>query len=96
MGNKIKNEIIDSCNFTPDCQNKWDFDDPLIAISSRGYDWEEKSFYVGYYFGKDCNIVIIEDELFDENFDALKAKVKQWYKDHMTEALTKALKMIKE
>ena len=95
MNEQIKNKIIGSYSFTPDCQNKWDFDGSLIIISSRGYDREEKSFYVGYYLGKHCDIAIIEDELFDEDFDILKAKVKQWYKDHMIEALEKALKIIK-
>ena len=107
---KIGNGIVRSIPFTPDCQNKWDLDGTIIGISSRGYNREEKSFYVGYYFmGKtpdatydvfnymnECRRVIIEDELFDTNFKRLKRKVKQWYKDHFVEALEKALKMAKE
>ena len=46
---KNKNIVIDNIKFTPDCQNKWDFDGPIIVVSSRGYDRNEKSFYVGYY-----------------------------------------------
>lgn len=107
---KIGNGIIRSIPFTPDCQNKWDLDGPIIGISSRGYNREEKSFYVGYYFMgmtpdathnvfkylTESRYVIIEDELFDTNFERLKRKVKQWYKDHFIEALEKALKMVKE
>lgn len=100
---KIGNGIIRSIPFTPDCQRKWDLDGPVIGISSRGYDRQEKSFYVGYYFMglsdndlTECRHVIIEDELFDSNFARLKRKIKQWYKDHFVEALEKALKMAKE
>lgn len=103
---KIGNGIIRSIPFTPDCQNKWDLDGPVIGISSRGYDRQEKSFYVGYYFMgmshdsdgreyEECRKAIIEDELFDTDFRRLKQKVKQWYKDHFIEALEKALKMAK-
>lgn len=91
----VEEEIVREIEFTPDCQNKWDFDGRVISISSRGYDWDEKSFNVGYYLGEDLE-PIIEDELFDEDFDILKAKVKQWYRDHLIEALEKAIKMIRE
>ena len=90
---KLINKIISDIEFTPDCQNKWDFDGEIICISSRGYDRLEKSFYVGYYLGGE---VLIEDELFDDDFDVLKAKVKQWYREHIIEALEIALNIIKE
>lgn len=92
---KRKDKIIEDIEFTPDCQNKWDFDGPAILISSRGYDRNNKSFYVGYYLGEDGE-AIIESELFDEDFDALKMKVRKWYKDHFIEAMKKAIKMLKE
>ena len=97
---KIKNMIIDNIEFTPDCQNKWDFDAPLITISSRGYDRYKKSFYVGFYFNTEGeeydNKPIIEDELFARTFDALKVKVRKWYKKHLKEALEKAISMLDE
>ena len=102
---KIKNVVINDINFTPDCQNKWDFDAPLIVASSRGYDRDEKSFYVGYYLvtetdeKNDCihdMIPIIKDELFARDFDTLKAKVRNWYKKHFREALIKAAEMLEE
>lgn len=102
---KNKNIVIDNIKFTPDCQNKWDFDGPIIVVSSRGYDRNEKSFYVGYYLvtetdeDNDCiynTIPIIEDELFARNFDALKIKVRKWYKKNFKEALKKASQMLEQ
>ena len=99
----VKNKIIDNISFTPDCQNKWDFDSPVIVISSRGYDRLKKSFYVGYYLVSETDednecindtIPIIEDELFANNFDTLKIKVRKWYKNHFKEALEKAIQML--
>ena len=102
---KIKNVVIDNIKFTPDCQNKWDFDGPIIVASSRGYNRDEKSFYVGYYLvtetdeRNDCiydMIPIIEDELFARDFDVLKANVRKWYKKHFKEALEKAFLMLEQ
>ena len=102
---KIKNLVIDNIKFTPDCQNKWDFDGPIIVASSRGYNRYEKHFYVGYYLvtetdeNNDCiydTITIIKDELFAKDFDALKVKVRKWYKKHFKEALEKASQMLEQ
>lgn len=102
---KVKTVVIDNIKFTPDCQNKWDFDGPVIITSSRGYNWSEKSFYVGYYLvtetdeKNDCIhdvIPIIEDELFARDFDTLKVKVRKWYKKHFKEALEKASQMLEQ
>lgn len=84
---------ISNTHFTPDCQNKWDFDIDLIRMSSRGYDRTEKSFYVGYFLGNEIDFVaLIEDELFDDDFDKLKVKVKEWYLNNFEKALKIALK----
>ena len=102
---KNKNIAIDNIKFTPDCQNKWDFDGPIIVVSSRGYDRNKKSFYVGYYLVTEtdedndciCNMIpIIKDELFARNFDALKVKVRKWYKKNFKEALKKASQMLEQ
>ena len=102
---KTKNLVIDNIKFTPDYQNKWDFDGPIIVASSRGYNRDEKSFYVGYYLvtetdeNNDCiydTIPIIEDELFARDFDVLKVKVRKWYKKHLKEALEKASQMLEQ
>lgn len=76
--------IIDENQFTADCQNKWDFDCPILSISSRGYDRSKKSFYVGYFFGGE---LLIGKELFDKDFEKLKLKVRKWYKDNFLIAL---------
>lgn len=101
---KIKNVVIDNIKFTPDCQNKWDFDGPIIVASSRGYNIDKKHFYVGYYLVAETDeddgiydtITIIEDELFARDFDALKVKVRKWYKKHFKEALEKASQMLEQ
>ena len=102
---KNKNIVIDNITFTPDCQKKWDFDGPIIVVSSRGYDRNKKSFYVGYYLVTETDedneciynmIPIIKDELFARNFDALKVKVRKWYKKNFKEALKKASQMLEQ
>jgi hypothetical protein len=90
----IKNKIVSNIRFTRDGYTKWDFDGHIIEISSRGYNRLNKSFFVGYYFAF-SDEPIIHDELFDEDFDVLKEKVKLWYMTHMEEALEKALLMLK-
>ena len=61
----------------------------------ENYDRLKKSFYVGYYLvtetdeNNECindTIPIIEDELFANNFDTLKIKVRKWYKNNFKEA----------
>lgn len=81
---KTINTIIDENQFTADCQNKWDFDYPILSIHSRGYDRSKKSFYVGYFFDDE---LLIGKELFDEDFEKLKLKVRKWYKDNFLIAL---------
>lgn len=102
---KIKNLVVDNVKFTPDCQNKWNFDGPIIVASSRGYNWSDKSFYVGYYLVIETDeddgciydsIPIIKDELFARDFDVLKVKVRKWYKKHFKEALEKASQMLEQ
>lgn len=90
----IKKKIISKIKFTRDGYTKWDFDGDIIKIYSRGYNRVEKSFFVGYYFAF-TEEPIIHDELFDEDFEVLKEKVKLWYMTHMEEALEKALLMLK-
>lgn len=100
---KVINEIIDNIQFTPDCQNKWDFDGRILTISSRGYNRYEKSFYVGFNLvlkddknsGMQEWVEVLKDELFDENFEKLKIKVKNWYKKHFVEALEITIKILK-
>ena len=99
----VIDKIIDSVEFEPDCMNKWDFDGDILVIRSRGYNREKKSFYVGYYLRNlpqdryginDDLIPIIEDELFDEDFDRLKSKVREWYKKNFNTALDVLKKLV--
>lgn len=100
--NKIMQKIISNIEFTPDCQNKWDFDGVILTISSRGYDRNQKSFYVGFdlilkqseKYGYEEWVEILKDELIDDDFDSLKNKVKQWYKEHFVEALDITIKVL--
>ena len=97
---KLIDKIIKSMQFEERWNGKYDFDGEIIKIYSTGYDYEEeKSFGVGYFLNVNDgeeDIAIIEDELYDDDFDVLKVKVKQWYKDHLIEALEKAIELLKK
>ncbi len=101
--NELVKKIINNIEFMPDCQNKWDFDGVVLTVSSRGYDRSQKSFYVGFNlilkqnekYGYEEWVEILKDELFDEDFDSLKIKVKRWYKEHFIEAFEIAIKVLK-
>lgn len=95
---KIK-RIIDTTEIIDDCQNKFDLDNSIIRFSSRGYDRNEKSIYVGFYIGGDSADYtdedidfepIIEAELFANSKEELIVKARKWYKRN----LVKALKLI--
>lgn len=95
---KIK-RIIDTTEIIDDCQNKFDLDNSIIRFSSRGYDRNEKSIYVGFYIGGDSADYtdedidfepIIETELFANSKEELIVKARKWYKRN----LVKALKLI--
>lgn len=89
---KIK-RIIDTTEIIDDCQNKFDLDNSIIRFSSRGYDRNEKSIYVGFYIGGDEDIEfepIITSELFANSKEELIVKARKWYKRN----LVKALKLI--
>ena len=95
---KIK-RIIDTTEIIDDCQNKFDLDNSIIRFSSRGYDRNEKSIYVGFYIGGDSADYTDEDidfepiikaELFANSKKELIVKARKWYKRN----LVKALKLI--
>lgn len=93
--NKIK-RIIDTTEIIDDCQRKFDLDNSIIRFSSRGYDREEKSIYVGFYIGADSADYtdedidfepIIETELFAKSKEELIVKARKWYKKNLVKAL---------
>ena len=95
---KIK-KIIDTTEIVDDCQRKFDLDNSIIRFSSRGYDRNEKSIYVGFYIGGDNAYYtdedidfepIIESELFANSKEELIVNARKWYKRN----LVKALKLI--
>lgn len=92
---KIK-KIIDTTEIVDDCQRKFDLDNSIIRFSSRGYDREEKSIYVGFYIGGDSADYtdedidfepIIETELFANSKEELIVKARKWYKRNLVKAL---------
>lgn len=77
-----------------DCQRKFNLDSGIIYFSSRGYDREEKSIYVGFYlkqykdsFDNEHFIELLEDELFADSREELVLKARQWYKNNFAKAL---------
>ena len=93
--NKIK-RIINTTGVVDDCQRKFDLDNSIIRFSSRGYDREEKSIYVGFYIGADSADYtdedidfepIIETELFAKSKEELIVKARKCYKKNLVKAL---------
>lgn len=83
--NKL-DKSINNANWEEDCGCKCDLDFPLIYCSSRAYLLgEDSSCYVGFYYGQ--HEEILEDELFANNEDELKVKVRTWYKENYIKAL---------
>lgn len=88
------NKLINIAQFRQDCGCKSDFDFPLIVCSSRLYDTDKPSAYVGFsipcelddYYTVD-SVEIIKDKLFAENIDELHIKIRSWYKDNYIKAL---------
>lgn len=103
MNNKIQN-VINMARFTKDCGCKLNFDFPILECSSRIYDCDEPSAYVHFCIPNELEsnpadgnyaidfVSIIEDELFADNIDDLKAKIRNWYKENYVKALQMILK----
>lgn len=101
---KMIEKLINIAQFTHDCGCKMDFNFPILECSSRIYDCDEPSAYVHICIPKRLDsdnsignytidsIDILNDELFADNIDELKVKIRNWYKENYIKALQMILK----
>ena len=76
---KIGGIDFEDAVWKPDCQGKWDFDFPLVRVSSRY--WPDFTATSSIMFG-DKEIIHTDDYIRGESEAEVKFKVEQWVNEH--------------
>lgn len=87
------NEYIESKEFVPDCQDKWDLDFSVLEISTRLWGVKNFGFFNNMleecasakcsyrYLGKD---ILISEYIYGKTNAEVMEKCKMWYKINLT------------
>lgn len=86
---KFVNNMIDTAEWTHDCNGKQDLDFPILQASTRYYP--DYTAFVGFIVSDkdgDYRYVLKNDEMIvGMSEEDCKQQCKQWYKDHYKNAL---------
>ena len=78
--------MIEWAETEPDCCGKWDMDATIFGISTRG--WPDNSAKCAFVLCDDASIME-SDYISGKNKEEVVQKCRQWYLDHLDEALGK-------